>query len=76
MSQKSIKDIIIVLKMILKFAVKQKLLTYNEIEIKFPTVEEKIDLEVLNKNDHRKIINYLQENFIFKHLCDGIKILR
>lgn len=68
LSQKSIKDIIIVLKMILKFAVKQKLLAYNEIEIKFPTVAEKTDLEVLNKNDHKKIINYLQENFTFKNL--------
>lgn len=68
LSQKSIKDIIIVLKMILKFAVKQKLLAYNEIEIKFPTVGEKTDLEVLNKNDHRKIISYLQENFTFKNL--------
>lgn len=68
LSQKSIKDIIIVLKMILKFAVKQKLLSYNEIEIKFPTVGEKTDLEVLNKNDHKKIINYLQENFTFKNL--------
>ena len=68
LSQKSMKDIIIVLKMILKFAVKQKLLAYNEIEIKFPTVGEKTDLEVLNKNDHKKIINYLQENFTFKNL--------
>lgn len=68
LSHKSIKDIIIVLKMILKFAVKQKLLAYNEIEIKFPTVGEKTDLEVLNKNDHKKIINYLQENFTFKNL--------
>lgn len=68
LSQKSIKDIIIVLKMILKFAVKQKLLAYNEIEIKFPTVGEKTDLEVLNKNDHKKIINYLKENFTFKNL--------
>ena len=68
LSQKSIKDIIIVLKMILKFAVKQKLLAYNEIEIKFPTVGEKTDLEVLNKNDHKKIINYLQDNFTFKNL--------
>lgn len=68
LSQKSIKDIIIVLKMIMKFAVKQKLLAYNEIEIKFPTVGEKTDLEVLNKNDHKKIINYLHENFTFKNL--------
>lgn len=68
LSQKSIKDIIIVLKMILKFAVKQKMLAYNEIEIKFPTMDSKEDLEVLNKNDHKRIINYLQDNFTFKNL--------
>lgn len=68
LSQKSIKDIVIVLKMILKFAVKQKLLAYNEIEIKFPTMDNKEDLEVLNKNDHKRIINYLQDNFTFKNL--------
>lgn len=68
LSQKTIKDIIIVLKMIMKFGVKQKFLVHNEIDIKFPTIGEKTDLEVLNKNDHKKIINYLQENFTFKNL--------
>jgi len=68
LSQKTIKDIIIVLKMIMKFGVKQKLLVHNEIDVKFPTIGEKTDLEVLNKNDHKKIINYLQDNFTFKNL--------
>lgn len=68
LGQKSIKDIIIVLKMILKFAVKQKLLAYNEIEIKFPTVGDKTELEVLTKSDHKKMLNYLQANFTFKNL--------
>lgn len=68
LGQKTIKDIIIVLKMIMKFGVKQKFLVHNEIDIKFPTIGEKTDLEVLNKNDHKKIINYLQENFTFKNL--------
>lgn len=68
LSQKSIKDILIVLKMVMKFAVKQKLLKYNEIDIKFPTILEKIDLEVFNKKDHKTIINYLQNNFTFKNL--------
>lgn len=68
LSQKTIKDIIIVLKMIMKFGVKQKFFVHNEIDIKFPTIGEKTDLEVLNKNDHKKIINYLQENFTFKNL--------
>ena len=68
LSQKTIKDIIIVLKMIMKFGVKQKILQHSEIDIKFPTIGEKTDLEVLNKTDHKKIINYLQNNFTFKNL--------
>lgn len=80
LSQKTIKDIIIVLKMILKFAIKFKYLSYKQIDIKFPSDLEKRDLEVLNKNDHKKIITYIQENFTFKNfgiylcLCTGIRI--
>jgi len=68
LSQKSIKDIIIVLKMIIKFGVKQKFMEHCEMDIKFPTIGEKTDLEVLNKSDHKKFINYLQNNFTFKNL--------
>lgn len=80
LSQKTIKDIIIVLKMILKFAIKFKYLPYKQIDIKFPSDLEKRDLEILNKNDHKKIITYIQENFTFKNfgiylcLCTGIRI--
>jgi integrase len=52
----------------MKFGVKQKLLVHNEIDVKFPTIGEKTDLEVLNKSDHKKIIDYLQDNFTFKNL--------
>lgn len=80
LSQKTIKDMIIVLKMILKFAIKFKYLQYKQIDIKFPSDLDKKDLEVLNKNDHKKIIAYIQENFTFKNfgiylcLCTGIRI--
>ena len=68
LSQKSIKDIIIVLKMIVKFGVKQKLLDYTDIEIKFPSDNDKSDLEVLTKQDHKKILDYLEKHFTFKNL--------
>ena len=68
LSQKSIKDIIIVLKMIVKFGVKQKLLEYTDIEIKFPSDNDKSDLEVLTKQDHKKILDYLEKHFTFKNL--------
>lgn len=68
LSQKSIKDIIIVLKMILKFAVKHNYLPYKQIDIKFPTETDKRDLEVLNIADYKKIMLYIENNFTFKNL--------
>lgn len=68
LSQKSIKDMIIVLKMIVKFGVKHKLLEFSEFEIKFPIDNDKIDLEVLTKQDHKKILEYLEKHFTFKNL--------
>ena len=67
LSQKTIKDIVIVLKMIIKFAVKFHYYEYKQIEIKFPTDEFKKELEVLSVNDHKKILNHIQENFTFKN---------
>lgn len=68
LSQKSVKDILIVLKMILKFGAKNKLLEYRPIDIQYPTEREKHDIEVLSKINQKKIMNYVQENFTFKNL--------
>ena len=68
LSQKTIKDMIIVLKMIIKFGIKQNLLEYSEIEIKFPKENEKLELEVLTKQEHKKLLEYLEEHFTFKNL--------
>lgn len=54
LSQKSIKDILIVLKMILKYGVKNKMIEYSQIDIKFPTERERHDIEVLSRADHKK----------------------
>ena len=40
LSQKSIKDILIVLKMVLKFGAKNKWITYDAFEIQYTTVRE------------------------------------
>ena len=68
LSQKTIKDILIVLKMILKFGMKNKLLEYQQFDIQFPTVRENNGIEVLSKTNHKKIMNYVQEHFTFKNL--------
>ncbi len=68
LSQKSIKDILIVLKMILRFGVKHKFLEYQEIDIKFPTDREVKELEVLSISNQKKLLNFLRDNFTFKNL--------
>lgn len=68
LSEKTIKDIIIVLKMILKFGVKNGYLDYVLIETKFPTKQTNKNLEVLSKSDQKKFMDYLRDNFTFKNL--------
>ena len=80
LSQKSIKDILIVLKMILKFGVNNGYFEYNQIDIKFPTQRERQEIEVLSRSNHRKVISHIQENFTFRNLgiyiclCAGMRI--
>ncbi len=68
MSQKTIKDILIVLKMILKFGSKNNWIEFNHFDVQFPTEREAISLEVLSRNNQRKIMNHIVENFSFKNL--------
>lgn len=68
LSQKTIKDILIVLKMILKYGAKNKWIDYKPFDIQFPTEREKYDIEVLSRTDQRKIMNYIQEHFTFRNL--------
>lgn len=68
LSHKTIKDILIVLKMILKFGAKNKWLSYTPFDIQFPTEREKQNLEVLSRAEQKKIMNYIQEHFTFKNL--------
>lgn len=68
LSQKTIKDILIVLKMVLKFGVKNKLIEYQQFDIQFPTERERSEVEVLSKSNQKKIMNYVQEHFTFKNL--------
>lgn len=68
LSEKSIKDIIIVLKMILKYGVKLGFFEYKPIEVKFPSNNTKQELEVLSKQDQKKFMDYLRNNFTFRNL--------
>lgn len=68
LSEKTIRDIIIVLKMILKFGIKNGYLEYVQIDAKFPSKQEKKDPDVLSKADQKKFMEHLRNNFTFKNL--------
>ena len=80
LSQKSIKDILIVLKMILRFAVKQGFMQHREIDVKFPTERERQELVVLSRSSQKQIMEYVQSHFTFMNLgiyiclCAGLRI--
>lgn len=68
LSQKSIKDILIVLKMILKFGAKHKWIEYRQFDIQFPTQQKNNAIEVLTRSHQKKIMMYVQEHFTFRNL--------
>lgn len=68
LSTKSVKDILIVLKMVMKFGVKNEWMSYYEWDIKYPTSSVNKELEVLSVANHRTILNYIQDHFTFAGL--------
>ena len=80
LSQKSVKDILIVLKMILRYGVKHGYIEHREFDVKFPTERERQEVEVLSRSNQRRIMDYVQNNFtcmnlgIYICLCAGLRI--
>lgn len=80
LSQKTIKDILIVLKMVLKFGVKNNWLAHRQLDIQFPTERSKQSIEVLSRSHQKKMMQYIQEHFTFRNigvyicLCSGMRI--
>lgn len=68
LSVKSVKDMVIVLKMIMKFGAKHNWTAYCEWDIKYPTVNGRHDIEVLTADNHKRILKYLKANFTFRNL--------
>jgi integrase len=68
LSHKTIKDILIVLKMILKFGAKNKWIHYQQFDVQYPTTREKQSIEVLTRTNQKKIMQYIQEHFTFRNL--------
>lgn len=68
LSQKTVRDILVVLKMILRYGTKHGLLPTRHIDIIFPTEREKNDIEVLSLANQRQLMVYVKEHFTFLNL--------
>jgi integrase len=80
LSQKTIKDILIVLKMVLKFGAKNKCFEYLPFDIQFPTERESHNIEVLSRTNQKRMMSYIETHFTFRNvgvyicLSAGIRI--
>lgn len=80
LSQRTVRDILIVLKMIVAYGARQGWLERCEWDIKFPTTAEKHELQVLTVNDQRRLMTFLRTHFSFRNLglyiclCTGLRI--
>ena len=68
LSHKTIKDILIVLKMILRFGVKNQMTEYRQIDIKFPTERDKHSIDILSRSHQKQIMEYIRLHYTFKNL--------
>jgi integrase len=68
LSQKTVRDILIVLKMILRFGSKHGYQEFHQIDIVFPTERDKQDIEVLTLANQRQLMAYVKDHFTFLNL--------
>lgn len=68
LSQKTVRDILVVLKMILRFGAKRGYWPSRQIDIIFPTERERRDIEVLTLANQRQLMSYVKEHFTFLNL--------
>ena len=68
MSRNSVKDILMVLKMVLNYASKHEYMSEHQIDINFPTERRSCQVKVLSRTDQRRLMDHLQANFSFMNL--------
>ena len=65
LSAKSVKDMLIVLKMVMRYGVKHGWMSHYEWDIKYPSSNKPKDLKVMSADHYKKLIDYLNQNFTF-----------
>ena len=68
LSQKTVKDFLIVLKMVYRYGVKRGIMEHRDWDIKYPISQERKSIEVLSLANQRKLISFVSENFTFRNL--------
>lgn len=68
LSQKTVKDFLIVLKMIYRYGVKINEFQHCDWDIKYPNAQENKALKVLNIAHHKKLMAFVSDNFTFRNL--------
>ena len=68
LSQKSVRDILVVLKMIIRFGTKLGSFTKKDMDIVFPVNTKREKLDVLTKDEQKKIFLHIDDNFNFQNL--------
>lgn len=77
---KTIKDLLVLLKMILKFGTKNYNWVVPEMELAFPVSQHISKIKILSLPEHKKLMVYLKKNFNFRNfglmlvLSSGIRI--
>ena len=68
LSVKTIKDCVVVIKMIQKYGAKQGYWNLVPFDLIYPTDQRKKELDIMSKDNQRKLMKYLKNNFSFYNL--------
>lgn len=68
LSHKSVRDMLIVLKMVARYGARHGLFNHPDWEVKFPTEQAAQELSVLSISHQRKLMSFIAHNFTFRNL--------
>lgn len=80
LSRRTVRDILLVLKMIVAYGARQGWTEQADWDIKFPTNAEKPEFQVLTVGEQKKLMSFLKSHFSFRNLglyiclCTGMRI--
>lgn len=80
LSQRTVRDILLVLKMIVAYGARQGWTERADWDIKFPTNAEKPEFQVLTVGEQKRLMSFLKSHFSFRNLglyiclCTGMRI--